>query len=304
MTPAFPLRIASLPVRISRRISKDQLAKHLEQDLHKRRVTSAHWFRITDLYLKLNNGNISPVDIGLVHAELCHIQDCAEQLSIYCEGRLFVYFGVGLGVSELALVDIAVQRQKIWEGVLVDVNPTFLKMFISSLASRASEPWGYAFYYSAIQGLFEQLQPCEIVPENTTFSQKVFVCLGSTIGNFGDGHKIFEIFSSLASSGDRLLVGYQTNKYLPIVFQKYRSHPGYSALIGNFLTHKERLHIEWRLQSETSTVEAWYRDTQLFRSRKFSRGEVSSCAEQHGWIQELLRLDSFENVALQGFVKR
>jgi hypothetical protein len=187
---------------------------------------------------------------------------------------------------------------------MVDVNPTFLRMFVSSLRSRAEEGWGFAFYYSAILDLFEELQTSLISPNNARYPQKVFVCLGSTIGNFGSVDNVVQMFSLLASPGDRLVVGYQTRKYLRVIFDKYRNHPGYRALIGNFLPAKERRAIEWKLNEETATVEAWYNGTQLFSSRKFSCSEVACSAERQGWRQDMLSLDYFENIALHGFEKR
>ena len=154
-----------------------------------------------------------------------------------------------------------------------------------------------------IQNLFEKLQRPMISPANSQYHNKVFVCLGSTIGNFDNGNKIFKVFSTLAAPGDRLLVGYQTNKYLPVIFEKYQRHAGYRTLIGNFLPPGERQKIEWRLNTKASSVEAWYKKTQLFRSKKYSSKEVASCAKHHDWKQQFLLTDSFGNVCLHGFQK-
>ena len=304
MTTVFPLKPVNSHPHIYHCLSKDELAARLRQELRRHYVTSAQWFRVADLYLRLNHGNISPINIGVVHSELFHLQNNAQELAEFCSKRLFVYFGVGVGDTEMALADLVVQRQGRWEGVIVDANLVFLKMFVCSLANRALEGSRYKFHYSAVQNLFEELQKPMISPANGQYPNKIFVCLGSTIGNFDNGNKIFNVFSALAAPGDRLIVGYQTNKYLPVIFEKYQRHTGYRTLIGNFLPINERQKIEWRLNEKASTVEAWYKKTQLFRSKKFSSKEVTSCAKNHDWRQKFLLSDSFGNVCLHGFQKK
>lgn len=303
MTPPFPLTPVNSHPHIHRLLPKNQLTRLLKQELRQKHVTSAQWFRVADLYLRLNHGNISPLNIGVVHAELCHLQKNARTLSDFCRRRLFVFFGVGVGDTEMAIADLVVQRQGHWEGILIDSNPAFLRMFVCSLANRSLENRGYTFNYLAIQNLFENTTKTTISPENTRYHQKVFVCLGSTIGNFDNGAQIFAMFSALANVGDRLVVGYQTDKYLPVIFEKYRQHTSYRTLIGNFLPASERPKIEWRLNTQTSTVEAWYNSTQLFRSKKFHPKEVASRAHKHGWEQKFLSRDPFGNICLHGFTK-
>lgn len=287
MSTTWTLRLVDSHPHIHRCISKAELKKRLRTECRIKYVTSAQWFRVAELYLKLNHGNISPINIGTVHSELFHLQNHCKELARFCRERLFVYFGVGAGDTEMALADLAMERRERWEGVLVDVNPTFLKMFVRSLANRGLEDRRYNFEYLAVQTLFETLRKPMISPTNAQYQKKVFVCLGSTIGNFDATDDIWAIFGALANKGDHLLVSYQTSKYLPIVFEKYRQHPGYRTLIGNFLAAADRLEIEWKLNEEKSTIEAWYGEIQLFRSRKFVCEEVTSCAKRHGWQQVL-----------------
>jgi hypothetical protein len=280
-----------------------EINERLGSELQRKYVTPAQWFRVADLYLKLSHGNISPINIGNVHSELLHLQNCSRDLAEFCSGRLFVYFGVGVGDTEMALADVVTQARHLWEGVLVDINPVFLKMFIRSLENRALEDGQNRFSYVAVQDLFEDLKKTAISPNNSQSNGRLFVCLGSTIGNFEASDEIWTLWTRLAEKGDRALVGYQTNKYLPIVFEKYRSHSGYRALIGNFLSAEERQTIEWKLNRPSSSIEAWYGDVQIFRTRKFTHEEVKIGAARHGWTEEFARLDSRENVCLQAFVK-
>jgi Histidine-specific methyltransferase, SAM-dependent len=287
-------------------ITSMDVSDHLAQDLKQKSVGGAHWFREADFWFRLNHGYNNPLNVGCVHSELFSIYERREVLSRFLPESTLVFLGVGVGDTEMAVVDLQLDASGYSESVAIDVNSVFLRSFVRLLRNRKIED-SYIIRYAAVETLFETL--IEALPagplriSDARFPRRTYVCLGSTIGNYKSLTEPFGLFSGLARRGDRLLLGYQLDRELKRVFQKYEANPLYRDLVGNFLRPDERSRITWTLNEAGCSVEAWWRDIQIFRSRKFGSKEVGGVAGQYGWQEAFCFVDKWQNMCLHGFEK-
>jgi hypothetical protein len=284
-------------------IKHGTLAKHRKMEFEQHIISGAHWFRIAAYWYRLNHGYNNPLNWGCVHSELMHVFSEAKPLANVLKHRTLVFFGIGVGDTEMACVDLQLRTQRHCESILIDINEEFLRVFVKSLANRKREASNTELTYRALHGLFERVEPKHLKCANARFVTRALICLGSTIGNYSDLNEPFSIFSRLAEKGDALLLGYQLDTHLHKTFAKYKANGLYLDLIGNFLKQKQRDRIEWKLNSKTATIEAWLDGVQLFRSKKFTVPQVKQVAQRHGWRESLCSVDKHRNVCLHAFEK-
>lgn len=284
-------------------VSNKYLTEQLRSDIAAKCVSGAQWFRDADNWFRINHGYINPINVGCVHSELLHLQAKKKELRSFLSGRMLVFYGIGVGDTEMATVDIQLEDTKYCETILIDVNPQFLIHFLKSLASRKLENREFSIKYLSVHGLFEQITQGMIGVANSQFSRRAIVCLGGTIGNYKDTRNAFEIFQCVAKKGDLLMVSYQLSQYIEEVFLKYRSNDLYRDLIGNFLEKEERERIQWKLNRADNVIEAWLDDVQLFRSRKFETNVIKELAKTHGWTECMCSVDTYGNSCLHLFHK-
>lgn len=285
-------------------VSGATLRNHRKKEFERHSINGAHWFRIAAYWYRLNHGYNNPLNWGCVHSELAHMQRHADQLAKILENRTLVFFGIGVGDTEMECVDLQMRSQRTCESILIDVNAEFLRLFIKSLANRNREVQRSELTYCAIHGLFESLEATHLDCANAEFSTRALVCLGSTIGNFRKLDEPLQIFSRLGRKGDVLLLGYQLENHIETTFRKYKANGLFLDLIGNFLNRKQRDRIEWRLNRKKAAIEAWLDGVQLFRSMKFDVLRVEAAARRMGWKEKLCLVDENQNVCLHAFERR
>ena len=268
-----------------------------------RALSGAYWFRVAAYWFRLNHGYNNPLNWGSVHSELVHLWQLRPRLAHILKDRTLVFYGVGVGDTEMVCVDAQLDVQKTCESILIDVNKEFLCLFVKSLANRRRELPGTNMTYLAYHGLFELMEARHLAGLESQFKAKAFVCLGSTIGNFATADAPFGIFSRLASDGDVLVLGYQLPTHLQETYNKYSGNGLYLDLIGNFLPPHKRQQIKWRLNEEEASIEAWLRNVQVFRSKKFQSADVLRVATSFGWKELFQSEDVHRNVALHAFIK-
>ncbi len=283
-------------------VTSIDISGRLALDLSQKAVSGAHWFKVADFWFRLNHGYNNPLNAGCVHSELLQIYQNRIILSDFLHERTLVFLGIGVGDTEMAVVDAQIDSTGYSESILIDINPEFLRLFLRSLHNRKIED-SYVIRYAAYRALFETIPVTSSLVSNARYAHRALVCLGSTIGNYQNLHEPFEIFSKMSEKGDRLFLSYQLNRELKRVFLKYAGNPLFRDLIGNFLQPEERSRIEWVLNEKNSFVEAWLGDVQLFRSKKFESGEVACQAAKRGWKEVFCVVDRWENLCLHGFEK-
>jgi hypothetical protein len=275
----------------------NHLKQLLWQDVQKKEVRGAHWFRQAVNWLRVQHGYNNPLNWGVVHCELQALMDSQGELAKELGGHEILFFGVGVGDTEMAVVDCTLKASGSSDIIGADVNEEFLRMFGTSLSMRLRELPEARINYRALRCLFEDLHSIKDCV-TTSRGPRVLVCLGSTIGNYRNTDEVFRIFNRVSRSGDQLLLGYQLATHLPIVFEKYAENPYYADLVGNFLPTNEREEIVWRLNQKERLIEAWHDEVQLFRSKKFSDDEVGICANRFGWHERMKKCDADQNFCL------
>lgn len=281
----------------------NHLKQLLLQDVHRKEVRGAHWFREALYWLRVQHGYNNPLNWGVVHCELQALLCVREALMEILKGHQLLFFGIGVGDTEMAVVDCVLEPGKAADIIGADINGDFLRMFGSSLAMRLKELPGARIHYRSLRCLFEDLHSIEDCVD-VKRERRALICLGSTIGNYRDTDDVFRVFNRVSRPGDVLLLGYQLASYLPVIFEKYCENPYYADLVGNFLTLQQRNVLEWRLNEDERTVEAWHDEIQLFRSKKFANDEITNCALNFGWCEKMIQRDDFDNFCLQLFERR
>lgn len=284
--------------------NKADLDKELASDIEAGFINGAHWYRTASLWYRLNCGYGNALTFGRLNSEWLLINSNSTCLAEMLAFRTLVFFGIGIGDAEMTLVDFQLDKNNYSESILIDINPTFLKTFIASLAARSIEDDEYDIKCLALKSFFEGISDHHIKPNNSKFSRKAIVCLGSTIGNYGDTSKILSLFDKLACPGDIIILGYQLSKHLNVIFSKYKNNDLYCDIVGNFLDRQQKAKIEWRLNREESTIEAWYGKLQVCRSKKFNDGDIKSIAASYNWQEVFCSVDSYKNMCLQVFEKK
>ena len=284
--------------------NEEDLLEELADNLEARIVGSAQWFRIADLWYRISYGYNNPLNFGSIHSELFLIMKERETLSQLLRNRGLVFFGVGVGDTEMALVDLQLATTQSAEAILIDINPVFLRMFVSSLAKKRMEKPELRIRYLGVKDFFERVSFGTVRVANGKCSSNAIVCLGGTIGNYNDTREIFDLFQRTSVQTDLIVVGYQLYKRINITYNKYRYNSLYRELIGNYLEPAARENITWRLNSADSIVEAWLDEVQIFRSRKFDVEFVRKLAHGYNWEELLCSVDSHKNYCIHVFRKK
>lgn len=280
-----------------------ELARRRLADLNARIVGGAHWFRSADCWCRLNFGYLNPLNIHTPHSELFLLSTAKSDLMPFVSGHNLHFFGVGVGDTEILLVDYLLSEDGRACGSFVDVNPVFLRMFESSLRNLSAQTPRGELEFEAKRTLFEMLQQEDFATQRGE-RPNLLACLGNTIGNYENADEIFDVFRRCTSAGDRLLLTYQLPTYLALCFDRYTHEPWYRDLVGNFLTVAERQEIHFRLNLDRNRVEAWFRETNLFRSSRYLPEETAFFADAFGFTEKLRRVDIHQNLCLHVFERR
>lgn len=283
--------------------TQDDLKKQLSLDVSNKSIRGAHWFKEADLWYRINTGYNNPLNYGNVHSELLLINREGNLISQLLSKKRLFFWGVGVGDTEMALVDLQLNNSQSSETVLLDINPVFLHMFIESLRIKNLEASTYEIKYLAFREFFENASLDSLNISDEECSGNAIICLGSTIGNYSDTHTILDMFDQSAKSNDVILVGYQLQTQLDVIYKKYATSDLYRNLVGNFLTANEKTQIEWKLNRDNSAIEAWLDNMQLFRSKKFTCEFVKCIAHEYKWDEVFCFTDSYENFCLHAFMK-
>ncbi|MCX6232945.1 MAG: L-histidine N(alpha)-methyltransferase [Bacteroidetes bacterium] len=260
-------------------------------------VNSAHWFRVADLWHRVSFGYNNPLNFGRVHSEMLLLIEIEKQLISKLKKYPLIFLGIGVGDTEMQIVDMQLKKYFKSNILGIDINKDFLILFQDSLKQREKEISEYKIKYKYINRYFEEisLSDSNFLGSST---QKVICVLGNTIGNYNDTNDIFSIIDRISNSGDLLLVGYQLNNNIKILLQKYKSNHHFLEFISNYLPNKNKSRIKWKINSKNSSIEAWLEDVQIFRSRKFTVQEIINISENYNYITEAYWVDKYQNMCI------
>lgn len=266
----------------------------------KKEVDSSFWFQRFYLWLQVSFGYNNPLNFGCVHSELLFLREVFPQLSAKIECHDLVFLGVGNGDTEMLVIDELLKNESDLRSIVgVDVNSDFLDLFDNSIEMRDLEFPGNKFELHKIVKNFEQLDSGDFIYSNQR--SKLVCVLGNTIGNYNNSDDIFSVLERITKTGDQILLSYQLNTHLEKLFDKYRTNRYFLEFITHylFMQKEDFKYVEWRLNRENNSIEAWLDEIQLFRSRKFPKNEVENLTCQRSFDTIDVWYDDLDNLGVQ-----
>lgn len=265
-------------------ISEKELDDRLIKGIQKKVISGEQWFRNFNYWYEtpaFANPYKTPFE------ELRIIMGKEETLKPFLTRTLKVYFGLGIGDTEIVPVIWDLSIDKYAEVVVIDVIRDFIENFIQGLRNLISYP---PFLNSSIKflgynTLFEKLDPDNFKFEDIKYNRFTHICFGNTIGNF-DQHEIFSIFKNLIKQDDYLLLGYQLNIGRGLILKQYAGNIRFNRLIEASVKKIEHLkdkEIIWKYNEETDYVEAWVNDILVFRSKKYDQKKLEDFVREYGF---------------------
>jgi hypothetical protein len=264
-------------------------------------IGAEHCFKIPENWYRLNIGYTNPYNIHTPHAELSLIEDLKGKnlaynnnlYSLFKEKRL-VFYGIGVGDTEIAFVDWVLKKgQELVDIWGVDINSEFLDNFSVGIKNLILEYPGTAISYSDKRGLFDEVHMHPLDPA-------AYICLGGTIGNFYNQHKLFNLFKTNAKEGDSLILGFQEDTYIDLLFDKYRNNP----LFDKFVTSSIGNDVELRWKKEKMTILAYVDGKVVFQSKKYNPSKLEKELLKHSFKIKETCEDKYKNICLQFYERK
>jgi len=296
----FKIINGSLPL-IIKKVSKQKLIKLLKQDISKKYISACHWFGNSKLWYELNYGYNNPYNIGLMHPEYLLIEKQGKLLTKYLRKKTIVFFGLGVGDTESAIVKNLMNEQNHTQLIGIDVNINFIRNFIQSLGNLLKEYSQLSLGFLGVNGLFEELRKKDLEIINSNYSSKALICLGNTIGNNRYENELPKIFKNLSNPGDILIVGYQLNTHIKEAYQKYKSNKLWKDFIARILNNIDKDLLQWDFDQKKSIIQAFYKDINIFRSKKFTLLQMNLLLKKVKFKEVNYFLDTTKNTCIHIF---
>lgn len=290
----------SLPP-IIKKVNKENLIKLLRKDISKKYISACHWFGNSNLWYELNYGYNNPYNIGLMHPEYLLIEKKSKQLTKYLKKKTIVFFGLGVGDTESAIIKNLMNEQNHIEVIGIDVNISFIKNFIQSIGNLLKEYSQLSFGFLGINGLFEELKKRDLEIINSNYAPKTLICLGNTIGNYRYENELPKIFKGLSNPGDVLIIGYQLNTHIKEAYQKYKSNKLWKDFIARILNNIDKDLLRWDFDQKKSIIQAFYKDINIFRSKKFTLLQMKVLLKKAKFKEVNYFVDTTKNTCIHVF---
>ncbi len=288
---------------IEARISLNELDNRLSEDMQRGIVRGEQWFRNANLWYELVISYNNPYNHRRVHSELYLLHERKRELSELIKDSTFLFYGVGIGETEIELVDWELERTGYVEVASIDVNERFIRKFVGGLRNKKKENPNYKIMFRGYHALFEQLQPADFVFGNSRYNRRTHICLGNTIGNYSDQSEIFDLFSSNSQTGDLLVLGFQMDTDIDILFRKYSTNQEFADLILNWDKEPDFSQLEWELDKENGLIKASYKGLDVFRSKKYNPQQLRNFVSCIGYELRTEIIDNDKNSCIHIYEK-
>jgi len=265
----------------------------LYDDVRKGYINSEHWFSNPSLWYQLTAYS-NPY--FTIYSELVLLVENKLKINKYLKDKTMVFYGLGTGDTELVLVNNVLKEKKKVDIIGIDVQKQFIDGFVQSLHNLDLENKKYEINFLGIAGLFQDVKPEYI---KVTNKPKVHIMLGNTIGNFKE-NKIFNIFDRLISKGDFLIIGFQIDKNIQTILQRFSKNKIFNEFVRKSIPKCELL--EWKYNKEDSQIEAWSKNILVFHSKKINPKDMIKRLDRFDFKNLFSVQDN--NSCVQGFVKK
>lgn len=200
---------------------------------------------------------------------------------------LKIYYGLGIGDTEIVPVTWDLTVEKKAEIYAIDVIRDFIENFVQGLRNLTVIP---EFRSSQIRflgnnTLFEKLTEKDFQFEKPEYAKYTHICFGNTIGNF-DPETIFSIFEKTVRKGDYLLLGYHLNDVKSDILDQYRENFRFEKFILSCFENYRRMktkELEWEYDKQNDVVKAWMGNILAFRSKKYDQRELENFLKKFGF---------------------
>lgn len=289
---------------IKSRVSVKELDSRLFKDKKKGIIRGEQWFRDANLWYELVISYNNPYNHRRVHSELYLLHEERENLADLIKDSTLLFYGVGIGETEIELIDWELERANYVEAVGIDVNNKFIRKFIGGLRNKTKENPEYQIMFKGYNALFEQLQPRDFIFGNSRYKRKAHICLGHSIGNYADQGEIFQLFASNSQKRDLLVLGFQLDTDIDILFNKYSTNQEFVNLILNWEKSPDYSKLEWNLDRENGIIRAKYDNLEIFRSKKYNPKNLRGFVNNFGYELKFEVIDDDRNSCIQVYERK
>jgi len=278
-------------------VSEERLRDRFEKDWGSGVMPSMHWFASADKWRHLSFSYNNPYNIVSVHSEMFLLAAHERELRKMLKGRALVFLGLGVGDTEMLVVEYILEPGEALNLVAVDVNREFIDDFEASLRNKILEKDDYEVHLHRLWQVFEDLDHGQLRLGND--GKRAVVCFGNSIGNYPDSVDFVEILRRTCSCGDLVLLGYQLDTFAKELFDKYKQNVIFSNFVLDY-TRKgaKQCKLRWVFDPAKSAVMAYCGSVLVFYSRKFRFGVVRDLLKAAGFRVVLHEHDQARNSAI------
>ena len=264
-------------------------------------IEGEQWFRDFEdwIFIAFNN----PYNWKKPNSELSLLEEKSKLIYSYISDSTLIFYGAGVGETELEIVRQILEKEKICEIVAIDINNIFLNLFEENLKNKEIEYPKSKILYKGYNACFQNMMRDDFNFQNSSKNRNVHICLGGTIGNFKNQDEIFTIFKNNTKKGDILLLAVQLDKNINQIFKKYYKNRYFPKFILNFENKINTNLIKWKLDKKESIIKMIYQNIEVFRSKKYSIRNLNNKLKNFDF--KLLKhwIDNNKNVCILIFKK-
>lgn len=264
-------------------------------------IEGEQWFRDFEdwIFIAFNN----PYNWKKPNSELSLLEEKSKLIYSYISDSTLIFYGAGVGETELEIVRQILEKEKICEIVAIDINNIFLNLFEENLKNKEIEYPKSKILYKGYNACFQNMMRDDFNFQNSSKNRNVHICLGGTIGNFKNQDEIFTIFKNNTKKGDILLLAVQLDKNINQIFKKYYKNRYFPKFILNFENKINTNLIKWKLDKKENIIKMIYQNIEVFRSKKYSIRNLNNKLKNFDF--KLLKhwIDNNKNVCILIFKK-
>ena len=250
------------------------LDKRLEEQKAHSKIEGEQWFRDPLGWLLVSFNN--PLNYGNPNGELVVLQNYQAEIGECIRGYNQIFYGVGVGETELELVRIELEQSDHINVEAVDISETFINLFEENLRYKELEFPGNKIEATLFRELFQNYSP----PKT---HKRIHVVLGGTLGNFdNDGEELWQILQRNTPKGDILLIGMKLDTYIDVDFEKYKNNKYYPTFVLSHLDHVDENLITWKKGEDY--IRMFYDESDVFRTRRVSKEKLIEEAHEYDFV--------------------
>ena len=259
-------------------------------------IEGEQWFRDFQDWLLIAFNN--PYNWKRPNSELSLLEKYEKSIYSYIKEHTLIFYGTGVGETELEIIRQILEKEKRCETVAIDVNPIFINLFKENLKNKCIEYPQSKILFKGYNALFQNLTKDDFNFQNSRYKNNAHICLGGTIGNFKNQEEIFLIFKNNTKIGDTLLLAFQLDNNIEQTFKKYKQNKFFPRFTLNYEDEFNTKQIRWVLDKKKKAIKMYYKDIEVFRSKKYSIKGLASELKKFNFTIKNYWVDDSKNTCL------